>query len=68
MEKDRIEQMLDRIEQRLDSIDVTLAKQHVSLQEHIRRTNIIEDALKPVILHVNYMHGLAKTIKIVALI
>jgi hypothetical protein len=37
---------LDKLDERIDSIDITLAKQHVSLDEHIRRTELNEKALE----------------------
>jgi len=36
---------LDKLDERLDSIDITLAKQNVSLEHHIKRTEINEKAL-----------------------
>jgi len=44
----RIEGKIDVLDTRLDSVDVTLAKQEVSLSEHIRRTEIIEGRLEPI--------------------
>lgn len=37
----------DKILERLNSIDIILAKQHVTLKEHIRRTEILEEAIRP---------------------
>ncbi len=53
----RIESKVDRLDTRLDGIDVTLAGQHVQLTEHIRRTGILEDDMKPVKLHVARVGG-----------
>lgn len=44
---DRIEEKVDRVSQRQDRIDVTLAKQHVSLDEHMRRTELLESEIQP---------------------
>jgi hypothetical protein len=41
-----VESKLDKIDARLDAIDITLAKQHVSLDLHIRRTEQNEEALE----------------------
>lgn len=37
---------LEKLDERIDNIDITLAKQHVSLDEHIRRTEQNEKALE----------------------
>jgi len=37
----------DKIIDRLNSIDRTLAAQHVSLKDHMRRTEILEKAISP---------------------
>lgn len=46
-ENKRIFDQLDRVEGRLDSIDVTLAKNTTSLEDHMRRTNLLEEAVAP---------------------
>jgi hypothetical protein len=43
----RIENKLDKISDQISEINVILASQHVSLVEHIRRTNILEDKIVP---------------------
>lgn len=53
---------LDRIEERLDKIDTTLVKNTISLEEHIRRTNLIEEELKPIKSHVSFVNALTKII------
>ncbi len=45
---ERIEAKIDDQMQHLNSIDVTLAAQHVSLKEHMKRSDILEAAFKPV--------------------
>jgi hypothetical protein len=40
----RVIEKLDMMDSRMDNIDITLAKQHVSLDEHIRRTELLEIA------------------------
>lgn len=59
MEKllDRLETKIDKLDTRLDSIDVTLAAQHVSLKEHMRRTELLEDAVVPLKKHVGRIQG-----------
>lgn len=44
----RVLEKLDKMDDRLNSVDKTLAEQHVSLKEHIRRTEILEDEMKPI--------------------
>lgn len=64
----RIEDKLDKVVESISRIDVTLAAQHVSLEEHIRRTNILEDEVKPIKDHVNVMKALVKVVGILSAI
>lgn len=41
----RLESKIDKIVDRVASIDATLAAQHVSLQEHMRRSDALEKQL-----------------------
>jgi len=43
---DRLEDKLDRLDIRLDDMSGTLIENTMSLQEHIRRTNLLEDYVK----------------------
>lgn len=55
-----IERILDKVEQlddHLYSIDTTLGKQSVILEEHVKRTNLLEEALKPIQTHVGNVKG-----------
>ncbi len=65
---DRIEDKIDTVVERLSSIDITLAKQHVSLDEHIKRTAMLENALEPIKKHVNMVQGALKFITALAAI
>lgn len=63
---------LDRLYERLSSIDNTLIKQSASLEEHIRRTHLLEVDLKtlradmkPVEQHVQQVKGGVKLISLV---
>lgn len=38
---------LEKISNRLDSMDKTLVRQTLSLEEHMRRTEVLEDTLIP---------------------
>ncbi len=62
----RFESKLDRVVERIGSIDATLAAQHVSLKDHIRRTNILEGKIAPIEKHVNMVGGVFKFFGILA--
>jgi hypothetical protein len=63
---DKIEVIMSKIDERLDSVDVTLGKQHVSLENHIRRTELAERQIAIVNSHVDNMKGASKTLVIVS--
>jgi len=65
---ERIEQKLDDSNDHLASIDVTLAAQHVSLREHIRRTAALEQEMKPIKKHIDMVSGALKLIGLLAAI
>lgn len=50
----------DKIHETLGEIKVTLAVNTASLQEHIKRTNILEDEIKPIKAHVAVVSPLLK--------
>ncbi len=54
---ERIENKIDTATVHLSSIDVTLAKQHVSLVDHIARTELLEKDLAPIKKHVYMIQG-----------
>ncbi len=56
----RMEDKLDQVVEKISSIDTTLAKQEVSLSDHIRRTQILEEKLEPVERHVSMVNGIVK--------
>lgn len=62
----RIEGKVDKIVEHVSSIDVTLAKQHESLKDHIRRSDLLEQKLIPVEKHVAMMQGALKLIGLMA--
>lgn len=63
---ERIEAKIDDSNDHLASIDVTLASQHASLREHIRRSNMLEAKMAPVERHVNRVEGALKLITLAA--
>jgi hypothetical protein len=70
--EDRYERALEAIMVRLGNIDVTLGQQHVSLKEHMRRTDLLEakttdtlesvDNIKAHVTRVKYLGWLAVVI------
>ncbi len=42
----RIIEKLDKMDSRIDSIDITLAKQHLTLEDHTRRSLANEESLE----------------------
>ena len=63
---DKIDAKLDKVDNRLNDVDVRLAKYNAELEFHIARTNQIEDALMPVVTHVEQLRGATKLVGIVA--
>jgi uncharacterized coiled-coil protein SlyX len=61
----RIEDKVDKIDDTLCTIAVTIAKQQTSLDEHIRRTNLLEEAVKPLQADNQKVHGALKLIGLV---
>lgn len=69
MENDRgirIEAKLDKIEERISSIDSTLAAQHESLKDHMRRTELLEIAIEPLKKDSAMVHGALKFLGAIA--
>ena len=48
---------LKEINKNIREIDLTLVKQEQQLAEHIRRTNLLEEKMKPLESHVNHMQA-----------
>lgn len=74
---DVIEKKIDQINDRLHATNITLAEQHMSLKEHMRRTellevglesykNIMKETLKPIEKHVLLVNWGVKFIVAVA--
>lgn len=57
---DRIESKLDDVRDNISEINVTLGKQHVSLADHIKRTAILEQELKPIKKHVEGVNAVLR--------
>ena len=68
----RIEEKLDKLDSRLDRVDVTLALQHASLEDHKRRSEANEEAVKilknevkPIVSHVYLMGVIGKVFLVI---
>lgn len=64
---EKLDEKLEKINERLNSVDITLAKQEVNLQEHMRRTELNEIAVEkisqsiiPIYKHINMLEGILK--------
>lgn len=64
----KLETKLDKIDDRLGSIDSTLAAQHVSLTEHIRRTQLLEEQVAPLQKRSDMALGVYKFIGLLSII
>lgn len=64
----RIETKLDKVADKIQTIEVVLSKQHVVLADHIRRTELLEEGMKPLQTHVAMVHGALKLIGILGII
>ena len=65
---ERIENKLDRVVDQIGEINETTAKQQVSLEYHIKRTDLLEKKLEPVEEHVNLVSSLFKIIAGIAVL
>jgi endonuclease III len=63
---ERLYKQLDRIEERLDGSEKILERNTLSLEEHIKRTNLLEEEFKPVKRHVEFMNAVAKVVSVAA--
>lgn len=59
---DKIENKIDKVIDHTTSIDITLAKQHLVLEEHIKRTALLEKQVVPIQEHVNFINKLTKLV------
>lgn len=64
----RIENKVDKISDKIGSIDSTLAAQHESLKDHIRRTELLEADVAPIKKHVAMVSGALKLVGLVGII
>lgn len=65
---DKLDTKLDKLDSRLDSIDITLIRQCDSLEYHIKRTNLLEEEIKPLKKFMLQILGVGKFLALVSLI
>jgi len=58
---------IDKLDDRLDKIDIHLAEYNTQLKIHIKRTEILEQDVKPISEHVSMMKGAGKLIGIIGM-
>lgn len=75
MSDSHVDEKLDKIVEHIGNIDITLAKQSVQLESHIKRTEIAEQNIdmlrkdfKPVEKHVMMVSGALKLVGALALV
>lgn len=62
------EPRLIRIEEKIDRILIEQTAQHITLQEHTKRSTMLEDDMKPIRRHVAQMQGAIKLLGVLSLI
>lgn len=66
--EERLEAKVDHVIDKIENINVTLAAQHESLKDHIRRTELLEEEVKPLLKHDHMAMGILKLFGFLALI
>jgi hypothetical protein len=64
----RVENKIDKIVEDVGSLKMTSIEHHLVLKEHIRRTELLENAVKPLEKHVDMVNGALKLIGILGII
>lgn len=64
----RVLDKLDIIDSRLNDIDKTLAAQHVTLEEHTRRSTMLEEEFKPLKKHTTMVDGAVKFVALAGIV
>ena len=68
MNENRIVDKLDKIETTLVAQEINLAKLTVSVEEHVKRSNHLEDALRPIQKHVSMVQGAVKLVAFIGVL
>jgi hypothetical protein len=58
------QQKLDKVIEKLQDIDRTLIRNTISLEEHMRRTILLEQAIEPLKAHVLMVNGAMKVMAV----
>lgn len=66
MDNKRLEDKVDKIADNISEINVTLAKQSVILDEHVKRSNLLEAKMVPLEKHVTMVNGVLKFFGLIA--
>lgn len=53
----RVEVKVDKVDEKLDIIDNHMGVYNQQLKEHMRRTELLEEELKPIVKHVSMVQG-----------
>lgn len=64
----QMDNKIDLILEKIHNIDKTMDRNTVSLELHIKRTNLLESELKPIKEHVQLMNAIAKVIVFVGVL
>ncbi len=62
----KIDGKLDKIQESISRIDVTLAKQSVILDEHVKRSTMLEAKMEPIEKHVTIANAALKILGVLA--
>jgi hypothetical protein len=65
---DRIEFKVDKISEHVQEINVTLASQHESIKYHIKRTDLLEEQIKPLNAFKARFEGALKLLGVIGII
>ena len=60
--ENRVLDKLDKIETAMNKQEINLARLTVSVEEHVKRTNMLEEDMRPMKRHVNMVEGALKLI------
>ena len=65
---DDVKKELKEIQKSINNIDITLARQNVSLEEHMRRTELLENKIDPLQAQINQALGAVKFLTIISVV
>lgn len=65
---DTLDSKLDKTNEKIHGIDITLVRNTESLEEHMRRTELLEKDIQPIKRHVHMLEGGLKLFGVLSLI